>query len=307
MIPVPPPAAPAKAPLVTVGLPLYNSARQLRQAMDSLLGQTLSDFEIVISDNASTDGTAALCEEYVRADPRVRYIRQARNIGAPRNWNAVVHAARGEYFKWASGNDYYAPETLARAVEILSRDPGAAMVYGRTALVDDAGRVQRVYDGDMDFSDPRPSDRLARVRRMEMNNAQQGVVRTAVMRRTGMDRMYPQGDKVLIAELALYGRCVLLPEVTLYRRQGVGAVMAERSPEEVQRIYNPFARRPMKIFRGRFHGDLAVSIARAPIPFGEKLRAWGFVLAHARAEKRQLLAEFASLFKSSLPLQPKPE
>jgi glycosyltransferase involved in cell wall biosynthesis len=95
-------------PLVSVGLPVYNGERYLSRALDSILEQSLSDFELIISDNASSDTTEAICRDYARRDPRIRYVRQRENLGAPRNWNFVVHEARGRYFKWASASDYCA-------------------------------------------------------------------------------------------------------------------------------------------------------------------------------------------------------
>jgi glycosyltransferase involved in cell wall biosynthesis len=285
-------------PLVSIGIPVYNGARHLRGALDSCVGQTLGDLEVIISDNASTDDTGRICEEYVRKDPRVRYIRQPRNIGAPRNWNAVVHEARGEFFKWASSNDLVAPTMLARCTEVMRSESDVVLCYGRTGLIDDDGVLLGVSDADLDVTDVRPSDRFERVRaRMTMNNAQQGMVRTALLRRTRLDRLYPGGDITLMAELALYGRFRLLPDVLLYRRQGPGSVAAMRTPAEVQRMYNPQARRPMKLVRGRFHWDHVVSVARAPIPLAEKVRSWAGAVRHARWDRTALGNELRSLVR----------
>ena len=286
----------AALPLVSIGLPVYNSARHLPKALDTFLAQTFGDFELVISDNASTDGTEAICREYADRDARVRYHRQASNIGAPRNWNAAFHAARGEFFKWSSGNDYCAPEFLARCVEAMQARGDVVLCYGRTGLIDEDGRLLEVYEGDLDLPEASPSDRFARVRQgMDMNNAQQGLMRSDVLRRTRLDRLYPGGDIALMAELALYGRFLRLPEVLLFRRQGPGAVMASKSPAEVQRIYNPQARRPMKLLRGRFYWDHFVSVARAPIPLREKARAWTLAARFARYERDEIWRELRSL------------
>jgi glycosyltransferase involved in cell wall biosynthesis len=286
-------------PLVSVGVPVYNSARYLRSALDSVLNQTLTSFELIISDNASTDDTRAICEEYVRRDARVRYIRQARNIGAPRNWNVLVHEARGEFFKWASGNDNCAPTLLERCVDAMRREPTAVLCYGRTQLIDENAEAIGVYEKDIDVSDARASDRFERVRReLSMNNAQQGVIRSAVLRRTGLDRPYPNGDIALMAELALYGRFLLLPDVLLYRRQSPGTITAMRSPADLQRIFNPEARAPMKLVLARFHWDHFVGVARAPIPLRERLRAWGHSVRHARWDRSKLWSEVCSLVRS---------
>ena len=77
-------------PRVSVGVPVYNGERFIRQTLDSLVDQSFKDLEIVISDNASTDGTAAICEEYARRDDRIRYVRNERNVGLAKNFNRVV-------------------------------------------------------------------------------------------------------------------------------------------------------------------------------------------------------------------------
>ena len=100
------------APLVTVGIPVYNGERYLREAVDAILAQTFDDFELILSDNASTDSTAAICKEYAQHDPRVRYLHQPLNIGAPRNYSLLVACARGRYFKWSSASDTCEPAML---------------------------------------------------------------------------------------------------------------------------------------------------------------------------------------------------
>jgi glycosyltransferase involved in cell wall biosynthesis len=286
-------AAPAglRTPTVSVGMPVYNDSKYVRTALDALRAQTLTDFEVIISDNASTDGTRDICEEYVRLDKRFRYIRQPTNIGAPRNWNAVVHEARGEFFKWSSGNDYCAPEMLQRCVDALRADPTAVLCYGRTQIIDEADRQLDVYRGDISIVDDRPSERFARSRNISMNNAQQGVVRRAVLMQTSLDRLYPHGDLALMSELALRGSFLLLPEVLLFRRSGTNSITARRSRAEIQRIFNPQARSEMKLVLGRLHADHFASVARAPIPLTEKLRAWAHSLRRVVWDRAELLNE----------------
>lgn len=95
------------APMVSIGTPVYNGAKYLRKALDSLLEQTFTDFELIISDNASTDDTQAICEEYARRDSRIRYVRQSMNIGAAENFRFVQQQAKGEFFMWAAHDDLW--------------------------------------------------------------------------------------------------------------------------------------------------------------------------------------------------------
>ena len=101
-------------PRLSIGLPVYNGADYLAQSLDSLLGQTYEDFELILSSNASTDATDDICRAYAARDSRIRFFRQPTNIGAVPNHYFVFEQATGELFKWASGDDLYARDLLAR-------------------------------------------------------------------------------------------------------------------------------------------------------------------------------------------------
>jgi len=108
-------------PLVSIGMPVYNGARYIREALDSLLGQTFTDFELIISDNASTDNTEAICREYAAKDERIRYIRQPHNLGASANFKFVLDEALGEYFMWAAHDDKWSSNYLLEAKKSLEK------------------------------------------------------------------------------------------------------------------------------------------------------------------------------------------
>ena len=101
-----------KKPRVSIGLPVYNAERFLEQALDGILAQTYIDFELVICDNASTDGTQAICQRYAALDPRIKYHRNPQNIGVSRNFNRAFELSCGEYFKWCCHDDIPAPTFL---------------------------------------------------------------------------------------------------------------------------------------------------------------------------------------------------
>src|SRR5947199_10486063 len=103
-------------PRVSIGIPVYNAENFLREAIESIRQQTFTDFEIVISDNCSTDRTPQICEEYAAKDRRIRYVRNATNLGAGFNHRRVAELARGEFFKWQSRDDLCHPTFLERCV-----------------------------------------------------------------------------------------------------------------------------------------------------------------------------------------------
>jgi glycosyltransferase involved in cell wall biosynthesis len=282
----------APTPLVTIGIPVHDGARFLDRAVRSVLAQTLGDFELLIADNASGDATPALCEAWARRDPRVRWWRQPRNIGAPRNWNDLVHQARGRYFKWASANDLCAPTLLERCVATLEAEPSLVLCHGLTRLVDEDGRPQGVFRGDLSIEDPSPARRFETAcMRLSLNNAMCGVIRTAVLRETRLDRLYPAGDMVLMAELALRGGFRLLDEVLLDRCQGPNTFTAMRTPLQIQQLHDPDARRALICLHWRRHADRLRCVATAPISWPERWRAAGLALRMALWDRQHLGGE----------------
>ena len=109
-------------PRVSIGLPVYNGERYLAQALDSILAQDFVDFEIIISDNASSDSTQEICERYERLDRRITYSRLPENLGAAYNYNRLVGMSNGELFKWASHDDRIQPAFLSRRVALRKFD-----------------------------------------------------------------------------------------------------------------------------------------------------------------------------------------
>lgn len=119
--------------MVSIGMPVMNGEKYIRDALDSLLAQTYGNFEITISDNASSDGTASICREYAARDTRIRYIRQAENIGAVANFSFVLAEATGEYFMWAAYDDSWKPKFIAHALSFM-QDESVGFVFPTTIV-----------------------------------------------------------------------------------------------------------------------------------------------------------------------------
>src|ERR1700730_6838139 len=104
-------------PLVRLVFPVYNGEKFIRGALNSLLAQEYTHFELVISDNGSNDGTEEICREYQARDPRIRYIRHSENRGSPWNFAFVAREAQGEYFMWAAHDDLWHPKFIGKCLE----------------------------------------------------------------------------------------------------------------------------------------------------------------------------------------------
>ncbi len=204
-------------PRVSVGLPVYNGERYLREAIESILRQSVEDLELIISDNASTDHTEAICREYVARDRRVRYVRNVRNLGAAKNFNAVFRMSSSPYFKWIAADDAPKPEFLERCLKALDKDPTVVLVFTKIKINDEGERRIWLVDDDLGLESPLARERFARgLLRLRRQHAIWGVIRTCVLRETKLIRPFIGADDCLLLELALKGRFVQLPEV-LYR------------------------------------------------------------------------------------------
>lgn len=258
---------PGHAPLVSIGLPVYNGERFLGEALDALLSQTLADFELIIADNASRDATPEICRRYRERDARIRYFRHDANIGAPRNWNFAAQQARGTFFKWASCNDVCLPTLLERCVAVLKADPSVVLCQARTCLVDEQSGARQPYDHDLALLEERPSERFRGLcMRLALNNGQSGVIRRSALLRTGLDRPYEGGDFPLMAELALQGKFVVLPELLFFRRMGPSTFSCAL---EGRRALDFYGAEPLHQ-RWRVHVDTIGAALGAPIGLAEK-------------------------------------
>jgi len=265
----------ACAPRLSLGLPVFNGEPFLQATLDSILAQTYGDFELLISDNASTDRTPQIIREYAARDRRIKCFRQSKNIGSGNNWTFVAMRARSEWFKWVSANDTYAPRLLELCIDPLKGDDNVVLCYGRTQLIDLAGAWLGIYRGDFDAvsSDPIERYRVVRERLHLGTPVQAGIIRLEALRRCGYMGNIRDGDRVLIAGLALIGKFVLLPQVLHYRRWDSSCASALRDPLEVQRLYKPNASRP-PLFTNlpRQIGQIEVAV-RAPEGIRAKCRA----------------------------------
>lgn len=206
-------------PTVSIGIPVYNGERFLAETLDSILAQEFTDFEVIISDNASTDRTPEVCAAYRARDTRLRYVRNDTNRGAAYNYNQTVRLARGRYFKWASYDDLLAPGYLGFCVAALDEQPTAVLAYPRATIIDEHGLEVRPHEDRMDLGEPTPWARLRSFTwRWSLCNPVFGVIRTEVLRRTRLIQPHVSSDVPLLADLAVRGCFVEVPERLFFRR-----------------------------------------------------------------------------------------
>jgi glycosyltransferase involved in cell wall biosynthesis len=205
---------------LSIGVPVYNGERFLRQTVESLLAQTFRDFELVISDNASTDGTESLARELAASDPRIVYHRHARNLGMAGNYNFLARRAEAPWFKWANCDDLCDPTFVERCLEALDRNPAAVLAYPRARFIDESGQVlSHIVDPGFPLDFEPAAARLRYVISAgHWVNAPLGVIRRDALLATSLMPPYPGGDYVLLAQLCLLGRFIEIGEPLLGRR-----------------------------------------------------------------------------------------
>ena len=150
----------SNAPLLSIGLPVFNGDKFLCKALDSLLSQEFADFELIVSDNASTDITAEICKEYATRDARVRYIRQTENMGGINNFNFVLREAHSKYFMWAAVDDQWAPDFLHSLVAGLEKNSTAIGAFCPYQLVEEETGIILEGIWKCDYEDRRALIRL---------------------------------------------------------------------------------------------------------------------------------------------------
>jgi glycosyltransferase involved in cell wall biosynthesis len=293
-----------RRPKVSVGLPVFNGKRFVAEAIESILAQTFEDLELVISDNASTDGTEEICRAYVEKDERVRYVRNRENLGAAYNYNQTFHLSSGMYFKWAAHDDAIRPQFLDRCVEILDRDSSAVIAYPRWKAIDEAGQPQDYAYAPWDVSSAVPYRRFRNAMAMAGLGSVPifGLIRSEVLHSTGLHRAYAHGDHVLLSELSLYGTFHEIPEELQLHRWHAGRYSQSSSTSRRVGWWAPASTRrfPLPIdtlrlavlpviLRGMGHLG---AVTRTPIGWREKVRCdaefvrWGCWKVWQRLQRR---------------------
>lgn len=208
------------SPLVTVGLPVFNGENYVEEAISSVLAQTFEDFELIICDNASTDRTSAICRAFAAADPRIRYFRNARNLGAAPNYNLCFERARGRYLKWLAHDDAVEPTFLAESVARMEAAPDAVLCCVNVRQIDDRGRTLRTFDSELSSTIGLPAVERFAIVVLRPHHCTDifGLFRRDAMIGSELHGAYRGSDRVLLAEMALRGPFVKVEAPLLVHR-----------------------------------------------------------------------------------------
>ncbi|HYE34809.1 glycosyltransferase family 2 protein [Methylocaldum sp.] len=284
-------------PRVSIGIPVYNGERYLAEALESLLAQTFKDFEIIISDNCSTDQTEEICRRYAEQDSRVRYVRAETNRGAAWNHNRTVELAKGEYFKWQTYDDLCAPTFLEKCVAVLDQHPEVVLCYPQFVRVDAERNPLEARRSQVDGAAAPPERFRTLILKRSTCEEIYGVVRTHVLRQTRLIGSYSNSDDNLLAELALRGQFFEVPEPLFFHRVHSGqstTVFGDRlarfrwfDTSAAGRLHFPFCRQ----FR-----EYIGLIQRAPLSRHDKLRCLQHLAIWFWQKRRRIIEDLYLVF-----------
>ncbi len=206
-------------PRLSIGLPVYNGEKFIKEAIDSLLAQTFEDFELIISDNASTDKTEEICRAYTEQDQRISYYRNDTNIGCARNLNRVFELSSGEYFKWAAHDDLHAPDFIKKCIQVLDQDPTIILCHSQAYFIDEEGNFLQNYDIKLKTDALKPNERFHELLTKHLCYQCYGVVRASALRMIPPMGGYGNADGILLLRLGILGRFYEIPEYLFFARR----------------------------------------------------------------------------------------
>jgi ADP-heptose:LPS heptosyltransferase/glycosyltransferase involved in cell wall biosynthesis/predicted O-methyltransferase YrrM/sulfatase maturation enzyme AslB (radical SAM superfamily) len=211
----------AKEPFVSVGMTVYNQEPFLGKAISSILAQQYDNFELIISDNASEDGSDETCRSYANKDERITYIRNIINTGPYMNCRKVLDASSGLYYMWASGHDIYHPRFIARLVEEFDRmGQPVALCYPRTVLIDENDKAIQLAPDILDTRGMGVLERFSKViRELQWGNITNGLMRTSSYRRVVKPMTTIGSDLIHIANISLIGTIAQVDDPLFFRRR----------------------------------------------------------------------------------------
>jgi glycosyltransferase involved in cell wall biosynthesis len=283
-------------PRLAIGLYVYNGERHIVAAIDSLLSQTMTDFALDISDNASTDLTEEICRSYAAADPRVRYVRHEENRGPTWNFNFVEKASPDtDLYKWCAHDDIYEPTYLERCVAELDERPEVVACHTQVRYINDNGDELMRSFRQMDFTDDRPWVRLNQIL-LRPHDHSHGF---AVMRRSALARVRPfqsvfKGDAILLCELVLLGPFGEIQEHLFANRmhptRSTAAISRGRIPQVWAELFGGSKKFPM----WRTLASLEQGISSSPLGPVDKARCYAVLAKWARGEWGGLALDLAT-------------
>lgn len=292
------------SPRLSIGVPVYNGADYIAEAITSHLEQDFTDFELVVSDNCSDDGTPDIVNEFVKADARVSYSRNDTNVGGPANFNRLFRLTSGELFRWAAADDRIEPGYLAKVISMMDADRDIVIGHSDCLLIDPHsdpmlemaqgylggdGYMEAIKlhapAGDDRFHSPHPHQRIDAV----INNNHRnfyifGIMRRDIMMQTRLHGAFYGGDRTLLVEMAMRGTFRKVPEPLFgSRSHGSNASRSGLNFDELKQHGAKDLSFASQVMKGYISG-----VRSAGVPKSEELKCLGVVAKKFKQPTRLL-------------------
>ncbi|WP_419662183.1 glycosyltransferase family 2 protein [Desulfosarcina variabilis] len=204
--------------IVSIGLPVYNGENYIEKTLKCLTQQSYKNIEILISDNASTDKTAEICDYFASMDKRVKFFRNKINRGATWNYNYVFYKSKGEYFKWAAHDDLISKFFIEKCIQILDNNPDILLCHSKILEIDENDNFIKTYPSRNYHHNNTVRRVFEYFKRPHAQCAVFGVFRSSALSKTRLIESFYQADRVLIAEILLRGFVFQIPEYLFFKR-----------------------------------------------------------------------------------------
>ena len=249
-------------PLVSIGMPVYNAERHLREAIEALLAQDHSNIELIISDNASTDGTGEICRDYARRDSRVLYSRSELNFGAVWNFNRVFELAQGSYFMWAAHDDVRAHNFVSACVAAMQLRPEAGLCCTEVAFMDEDGADVKPWTALIHPTGPTPRSRVSAIARSRYWLDVYGLMRRDLLASTTLAQPVWGFDVSILLQMCLRGPVLMVDERLFhYRVETTKTVQTVAST-----LGKPESRGAIEVNWSALVLELLSDVRRSPLP-----------------------------------------
>jgi hypothetical protein len=297
----------SSCPMLSVGMPVYNAERFIAKALNSLLTQTFTDFELLISDNASTDCTEAICREYANSDRRIQYFRNEKNMGAGWNYRRVYSLARGKYYKQAAHDDFCEPTFFKICIDVLERDPTLTVAFTKTRVVDANGKFIEDYECPMRTDDDDPVVRFTDLLLVGHRCFQIfGLHRMSTLQKLPSLGSFAHADRIMLAQLGLEGRFYESSERLFISTRHTGQSVWTMPPRTASKSFrltrkpgslpnlewwDPSRRKAVTFPEWNAFAHYCKSIANSPLTSTQKACAYGVLTRWAAKYRRRLMGD----------------
>ena len=286
---------------VSIALPVYNGDNYLEEAIESILAQTFTDFELLLCDNASTDRTEEICRKFASKDKRVRYIRHKENIGSGPNFRFAYDHAVGEYFKWSAHDDTIAPGFLQACVDALDNHPEISLCYPRVKVIDADSNYVEDHDVITETRAECPVKRFGSLMLAKGHRCNEvfGLIRRSDLDQTEGMGSYAVADRVLLAQLALRGPFFEHPDRLFHNRRHAQQFSHTIKTQHQSTVWWDSTQKGKIFFpEWRAFDGYRRSLRDAPINFPQRCLGKLYLLQYLRRYRHRLMHDVKLGFKA---------